>query len=207
VSDRQHQWVQWLPLSKWWYNTSNHTGTRIAPFEVVYGHQPPSVLPYMMGVSKVQEVDHNLTIHMNIFFTLKDNLVMAQNHMKQQEDQGRSESQFVEGDQVFLCLQSYKQTSLKSHQCQKLAPKFYTPYTIIKHVGPMAYQLDFPCNSKLQLVFHVSCLKKVIGSKCHMQTSLPELDEEGSIFLQPQAVLDHRERCLHQHIIKEILVH
>ena len=70
----------------------------------------------------------------------------------------------------------------------------------------MAYQLDFPINSKLHHVFHVSCLKKVIGSKCQTQTKLPELDEEGSIWLQPQAVLDQRERRLRQQTIKEVLV-
>jgi hypothetical protein len=51
------------------------------------------------------------------------------NCMKQQEDQGRSECQFVEGDQVFLQLQPYKKTSLKDDHCQKLVPKFYGPYT------------------------------------------------------------------------------
>jgi hypothetical protein len=54
----------------------------------------------------------------------------------------------------------------------------------------MAYQLALPSHSKLHPVFHVSCLKKVIGTKCQTQTNLPELDEEGSIWLQPQAVLD-----------------
>jgi hypothetical protein len=38
---------------------------------------------------------------------------MAQNHMKQQADQGHSEHQFEEGDQVFLRLQPYKKNSLK----------------------------------------------------------------------------------------------
>jgi hypothetical protein len=64
---------------------------------------------------------------------------MAQNRMKQQADQGHSERHFVEGDQVFLCLQPYKQTSLKAEQCQKLSPKFYGPYTVLKHVGQVAY--------------------------------------------------------------------
>jgi hypothetical protein len=57
-------------------------------------------------------------------------------------------------------------------------------------VGQVAYQLDFPNNSKIHPIFHVSCLKKVIGAKCQTQTNLPELDEEGSIWIQPQAVLD-----------------
>jgi hypothetical protein len=69
---------------------------------------------------------------------------MAQNRMKQQEDQGHSEHQFAEGDQVFLRLQPYKQTSLKAEHCQKLAPKFYGPYTVLKRVGQVAYQLAFP---------------------------------------------------------------
>jgi hypothetical protein len=59
--------------------------------------------------------------------------------MKQQADQGRSERQFFEGDQVFLPLQPYKKTSLKDDHCQKLVPKFYGPYTILKRVGHVAY--------------------------------------------------------------------
>ena len=63
---------------------------------------------------------------------LKDNLHQAQNRMKQQADQHRSEHTFQEGDQVFLQLQPYKQTSIKEKGCQKLAPKFYGPYQIVQ---------------------------------------------------------------------------
>jgi hypothetical protein len=71
----------------------------------------------------------------------------------------------------------------------------------------VTYQLAFPSHSKLHPFFHVSCLKKVIGSKCQTQTNLLELDEEGSIWLQPQEFLDQRECHLHQRTIKEVLVH
>jgi hypothetical protein len=67
----------------------------MTPFEAVYGQKPPSVLSYLPGVSKVQVVDQTLTVQEAILHTLKDNLVMAQNHMKQQADQGRSEHQFA----------------------------------------------------------------------------------------------------------------
>jgi hypothetical protein len=85
-------------------------------------------------------------------------------------------------------------------------PKFYGPYTVLKHVGQVTYQLALPNQLKLHLVFHVSCLKKVIGTRCQIQTNLPELVEEGSIWLQPEAVLDQHERCLCQRTIKEVLV-
>jgi hypothetical protein len=156
------------PLAEWWYNTSYHTTTHMTPFEAVYGHKPPSVLSYLPGASKVQAVDQILTVREAILRTLKENLVMAQSRMKQQANQGHSECQFAEGDQVFLRLQPYKQTSLKAKHCQKLAPKFYDPYTILKWVGQVAYQLSFPSHLKLHPVFHVSCLKNVIGTKCQM---------------------------------------
>ena len=89
----------------------------------------------MLDVSKVQVVDQTLTAREAIVCTFKENLVMAQNRMKQQVDQGHSEFQFFKGDQVFLRLQPYKQTSLKAEHCQKLVPKFYGPYTVLKCVG------------------------------------------------------------------------
>jgi hypothetical protein len=74
----------------------------MTPFEAVYGQKPLSVLSYLSGVSKVQVVDQMLTVQEAILRTLKENLVMAQNCLKQQTDQGHSEHQFAEGDQVFL---------------------------------------------------------------------------------------------------------
>ena len=127
---------------------------------------------------------------MTILRTLKENLVMAQNRMKQQANQGCSEREFVEGEHVFLRVQHYKQTSLKAQHCQKLITKCYGPYRILKRVGPMDYLLEFPNHSKLHHVFHVYCLNKVIETKFHTQTILTELDEEVSIWLHPQAVMD-----------------
>jgi hypothetical protein len=73
-------------------------------------------------------------------------------------------------------------------------------------MGQVAYHLAFPNHYKLHLVFHVFCLNKVTGTKCQTQTSLPELDEEVSIWFHPQVVLDQHERCLLQGTIKEVLV-
>jgi hypothetical protein len=74
----------------------------MTPFEAVYGQNPPSFLSYLTGVSEVQEVDQSLTVREAILHTVKENLVMAQNCMNQQVDQGHSEREFEEGDQLFL---------------------------------------------------------------------------------------------------------
>jgi hypothetical protein len=46
----------------------------------------------------------------------------------------------------------------------------------------------------------------VIRTKFQTQTNLLELDEEGSIWLQIEAFLDHHEHRLRQRTIKEVLV-
>jgi hypothetical protein len=74
----------------------------MTPFEAVYGQKPPLVLSYLLGASKVQVVELTLTTREAVLRTLKDNLVVEQNRMNQQADQGPFERQFAEGDQVFL---------------------------------------------------------------------------------------------------------
>ena len=60
VSNEQTQWVKWLPLVEWWYNTSFHTNSRMFPFMELYGYQPPSITSPLKGHSKVQAVEDHL---------------------------------------------------------------------------------------------------------------------------------------------------
>ena len=55
-------------------------------------------------------------------------------------------------------------------------------------------------------VFHVSFLKKVIGDKIPVQTILSELDEEGKIILEPEAIIETRTRQLRNRSISEYLI-
>jgi hypothetical protein len=108
VSDKQTQWFKWLPLAKWWYNTSFHNVTKMTPFMALYGYHPPSITFSLKEKSKVQAVEYHIEHQQQVLKILKDNLTMAQNHTKQQEDQHRSEISFEVGDWVFLRLQPYK---------------------------------------------------------------------------------------------------
>ena len=171
----------------------------MTPYEAIYVQAPPVLLPYTPSSSPVQAVDAVLRI-------LRENLHMAGNRMKQQADQHRSERTFEAGDMVFLRLQPYKQSSLKLKGRHKLAPKFYGPYRILQKIGSIAYKLELPPSSRIHPVFHVSCLKKVLGTNIKGQTILPELDNEGSIFLEPEAVLNKRTRQLRSRSITEVLI-
>ena len=126
--------------------------------------------------------------------------------MKQQADQHRSERTFDTDDMVFLCLQPYQQFSLELKGPHQLAPRFYGPYRLLQKIGSVASKLELPPSSRIHPVFHVSCLKKVLGTNIKGQTILPELDNEGSIFLEPEAVLNKRTRQLRSRSITEVLI-
>ena len=168
----------------------------MTPYEAVYVQAPPVLLPYTPSNSPVQEVDVVLRYHDEVLRILHENLHMERNRMKQQADQHRSERTFEAGDMVFLRLQPYKQSSLKLKGRHKLAPNFYGPYRILQKIGSVAYKLELPPSSRIHPVFHVSCLKKFLGTNIKGQTILPELDNEGSIFLEPEAVLNKHTRQL-----------
>jgi hypothetical protein len=78
VSDKQTQWFKWLPLEKWWYNTSFHTTTKMTPFMALYGYHPPSITSSLKEKSKVQAVEDHIEHQQQVLQLLKDNLTMAQ---------------------------------------------------------------------------------------------------------------------------------
>ena len=58
--DKPKEWVKWLPLAEFWYNTNFHSAIQTTPYEVVYCQTPPIHIPYVAGESKVENVDRTL---------------------------------------------------------------------------------------------------------------------------------------------------
>lgn len=57
AGDRPRNWLRWLPWAEFCYNTSYQTALQTTPFRVVYGHDPPSLLSYEPGLSRVMALD------------------------------------------------------------------------------------------------------------------------------------------------------
>ena len=121
-------------------------------------------------------------------------------------DKHRIERSFEVGDLVYLRLQPYRQSSLKKKGAEKLKPRFYGPYRIIRKVGEVAYELELPQESKIHNVFHVSNLKKTLGQHIAPSTELPPLDDEGLLILIPERIIQTRERKLRNRVVKVYLV-
>jgi hypothetical protein len=94
--------------------------------------------------------------------------------MKRQADKGRTERQFEVGDQVFLKLQPYIQSSIAPRANQKLSFKFFGPFKVLQRVGSVVYRLELPPASSVHPMFHVSQLKKAVGAGVQVSSLLPD---------------------------------
>lgn len=95
---------------------------------------------------------------------------------------------------------------MKQKGAKKLHPHFYGLYRVVKRVGEVAYELELPPGSRIHNIFHVSCLKKMLGQQVTTTIELPPLDDEGHLGSKPEAILERRERKLRSKTIREFLV-
>lgn len=188
---RPTQWYRWLPMAEWWYNTSHHSAINMTPYMALYGRQAPSFNYHQAGKSTNDCVNTFLHQRTEIHKLIKANLQKAQERMKFYADKRRTERTFEVGEEVFLKLQAFKQTSLKDVKDNKFTPRFFGPYKILKRVGTVAYQLQLPATTKIHDTFHVSLLKKKVGPNEFIQMDPPTaVDFPAPAY--PSKILDRR---------------
>jgi hypothetical protein len=66
------------------------------------------------------------------------------------------------------------------------------PSKSFKKIRKVAYKLDLPKGSKIYPVFHISCLKKKIGTQLNPNPRLPTLMKEGILTPEPEKILERR---------------
>ena len=110
------------------------------------------------------------------------------------------------GDWVFLRLQPYRQQSLAYKGRWKLSPRYFGPFKVLQRIGTVSYKLELPPESKLHLVFHVSCLKLKLGQHVTPLPTLPPTDDSRQVYTEPVAILQTRSQSLRSRVITEVLV-
>ncbi|CAO2140972.1 unnamed protein product [Urochloa humidicola] len=186
------KWCQWLPLAEFWYNTSYHTAIKMTPFQALYGYPPPQVNEFSVPGNFQHEVPPTIEDKDRILKKLKYNMDQAKARMKHYADKSRTERTFEVGDMVYLKMQPYRETALGLRKSLKLASKYYGPFRVLERVGQVAYKLLLPSSAAIHPVFHVSQLKKHIGSTVVPNPNLPLVDATGKIKTAPLHILERR---------------
>lgn len=163
AGDRPKTWLRWLPWAEYCFHTSYQTALKTTPFQVVYGCEPPALIPFQPGSSRVVAVERQMQDRDIFLSEIRERLLQAQDHMKHAYDAHHRLLEFEVGDWVWLRLNQRAAATLRDAAPSKLAPKYFGPYEVLARIGSVSYRLRLPPKARLHDVFHVVFLKKFEG--------------------------------------------
>lgn len=133
-------------------------------------------------------MEQQLSVRDALLEELKTHLMCAQIRMKLV---ARREVQFNVGDLVYVKLRPYHLRSLAKKSNEKLGPRYFGPFKVLKRIGMVAYLLELSPTVASHLVFHIAQLK-VLGSNETCQQIPPHLQDTLEWLVELEQVLGVR---------------
>lgn len=103
-------------------------------------------------------------------------------------------------------MQPYRMVAFGLRQSIKLTSKYYRPFRVVEKIGSLAYKLQLPTGVKIHPVFHVSQLKKHLGTHAVPEEGLPLIGQDGKIKTEPIQVLQTRSLPRNKVLVTQWLV-
>ena len=159
-----------LPITEFAHNSWKHDTAKSTPHELLIGIKPQVILKHLELPVPATET------HLQSMAETRRRVQLLMTRIQDIKD-SRKITEMKTGDQVWL---EGKNLVLTGHW--KLSPKWYSPFTIIKHIGLVAYCLDLPSSMKIHNVFHIDLLMPY-----------KETEAYGTPFTRPPPVIEGEE--------------
>ena len=144
-------WADKISHAEFAHNHRPHSVTNQSPFYLMMGYEPHA-LPSLISDSSIPAVESRL----KSLVAARDEALAVHELARQvmSSRNNRGFTPFAKGDKVWLEARNLK----RSIANPKFAPKREGPFTIVKVLSPITYQLRLPKTWKIHHTFHASLL-------------------------------------------------
>ena len=156
---KQDNWVHFLSLVEFTFNSWHNESTKKSPFEVLMGYNLRA--EWTTISSPVPQVTHHLEQTQEA--QDKALLAMQKAQLGWIKDSSQKQHTYQMGDLVWLNRCNIKMY----HPTVKLAPKHHGPFPIQRVLSPIDYQLMLPEQWKIHDMFHVDLLTPYRETEFH----------------------------------------
>jgi len=169
ATHHQANWDDYLPLAEYAYNSSVHRSTKITPFEVDLGYEPPLLMDLIADLQRVQANESAKTLQGREFVKrLQHILGVARDELRDAQDIQTAEANksrrpidpaITAGVKVFLDTKDLPITYANvNHTQRKLVHRYIGPYEILR-IRRNAVELVLPYDMTIHDTVNVTRLK------------------------------------------------
>jgi hypothetical protein len=179
IKKNPKSWEECIPHAQFAYSRAQHSLTKLSPFEIVYGFNPPMALDLLplplhervnMDITKRADIMKNL--HDDTRKTIEEHVI----HHTVKINKSKTPRIFEEGDLVWIHLSKDR---FPHEQNSKLKPRSDGPFKVLKRINDNAYVINIPTSKYLvSNTFNINDLSPFCGEMVNEESS-STLSQEG----------------------------